>query len=185
MSEVCGHGECSQYGWRKEYCALEAADPEGDVLLITDIVDDLLHEPDRTMNEQYNAQATAESVDIKRTFSYLHGDQLGGWAWPLAETHIALCHRISRYPVRRETYVVSAEWKTRRGLSQAGIKTTYTIDIYPEGSVQAIVEELDTTTASYDTRSVTGYDYAQLFELLTLADTARQAEKSDNSRALR
>lgn len=186
--EMCSHGDCGFEG-RQEYCTTEAAEQDGAAGVVVDMLDALLYESGVVTSDESRLVTESEQQVFTRKFSYLQGD-VKSWVWPLTETSVAICHTKDKQ-LDREMYQVAVTWHVEQiGIDPIYHVTTYGIDVYPEGPVQAFIEQpsMDVLNEAADdtreTRRMTEYDYEQLYNGLATVYDLHAAERSDNARVV-
>jgi hypothetical protein len=167
VAETCGHSTCL-FENRLEYCEIEAGDPNGAVSVVTDMLDALIYDSGAVTSDIHKVTADTDGLASARTFSYLHGD-MGSWIWPLTETRLTLRHNTQNVK--------------QQGTNDNYFMTTYGIDVYKDGAVQASIVEPDLIEGGFTTRPMTSYDHEQLFNELSAVYDLHIAERNDNSQA--
>jgi hypothetical protein len=175
--EDCGHGGC-EFG-RDEYCRVEAEDPDGAALVVTDMLDEILYDSGRVSGDQYEFLTDGRQQRMARSFSYLSGDA-DTWAWPLTETALAIQHQTDK-DFGAESYTVDVGWRVaRKDADNEYFRTQYVIDKFAAGAVQSAMEQPDLVSGGRETSRMTGYDYEQLFDELAHVQDVFAAETRDN-----
>lgn len=180
MSEFCEHSKCD-FNNRLEYCPVEAGREGGAAVVVIDAMDAILYEGEHVSGNHYQLTSDNSEQLLHRSFSYLHGDT-EGWVWPLTETQMNIGHRTDRQ-TGAESYAVEVSWQVhQQGATDDRFVVRYYIDSYPEGDVQAMIEEPNVVTGERESRLMTEYDYETLFNELHMVDRMHTAERSDNAR---
>lgn len=153
--EQCHHSDCG-FENRLQYCAIDAAAPDGPAQVVAELVDEMLCEPHTMVGSDLNVRTSPEGRTISRRFS-------GLYTYIESHTLLETTTRISfdyDNKFQRERYTIGIGWlleniKRQRVAMHAG----YSIDIYPSGPVQASLCDTDGST-----RRMTDYDYNFLFD---------------------
>lgn len=180
MAERCAHGDCN-FESRAEYCVEEAADSDGVMGLVLSKLDELIYQPGVVTSDEYRSRFANEEQNVTRSFSYLHMD-LKSWIWPVTESKVVIDHTIDKV-LRRERYAIALSWLIKRAdITGQAFTTTYALDVYPQGPVQAYVEELGVHNGQLEGRRVTSYDLGNLYTELDRVSDLHTTELTDNAR---
>ena len=80
---------------------------------------------------------------------------------------------------------MALSWRVQQsGATEDRFLTTYGIDIYPEGPVQAFIEQPAVVDDAREVRRITTYDYEKLFDELQIVYDLHAAERNDNARVV-
>lgn len=182
---ACPHTTCD-HPQRLEYCKIEAKDPGGDAGVCIDMIEELLYiRGDFERGIRYTSDG--EVRYIARDFEYLHSDERI-WAWPLLETRVSIQHE-HNVRMNSHSYTVRIGWRSHQnGASEDFYETIYTLEQWP-GLVHATIDEYEITTDQLDThetpqhrsRPIVRYDYATLFDSLSILDNMRIGEERDRA----
>jgi hypothetical protein len=175
----CDHAECG-FENRQEYCIITASEPDGGAIVVADMLDELLEESGLVQSDNAAYISEPEGSIFTRSFSHLDGD-FQSWIWPPTERRLAICHEFDR-KLNRDSYHVAVGWIIHRaGITHNAFNTTYTIDIYPQGRVQAVVEQPSLEQeGEFESRAMTDYDYETLFDELAIVHGLHKAEDREN-----
>lgn len=154
---------------------------------ITNFVDELIATPINIGSSiESRVSSTDTEVRIDRSFRYIEGDEVNGWAWPLTEKvlDIAYC-RNTTIPFS-ETYRIHAGTVIHQdGSTDTPIPTIYEIcyDGKDRRRVSATIEAPNLTTLGepdFIVSETTPYDHAMIFnELASFSNLLKAQERED------
>lgn len=179
--ERCQDGGCG-YENRLEYCVEDARDPDGYASYVIAALDDLLYENEQVASDTFVLESDRNDQYMQRSFSLSHFDS-ETWILPTTRTSVAINHHVNKR-LQCESYNVTVGWAVEREeCVSTPFVMKYSIDVYPNGNVQAELESPNFSIDNSETTALTNYDYEQLYKVLDLLALSQRAERADNGRA--
>lgn len=185
--EKCLDADCS-FERRLEYCERRIYDSTADGRVIADFIDELIFEDIDLTNELLVHSTSSERSETRRTIA------LSFIVASTCELDLTELHLYYRSYADQERYGVDIVRKTKSLYGQSDVDddvSRYRLDFYNDDSGNGVVTE-NILLASADgsgafkrraTRTMTEYDYYDLFDRLAQAYDYRCAELADNQRS--
>ncbi len=184
--EKCQDKDCG-FEQRLEYCERRNYDSTADGRIIADFIDELIFEDIDLSNELLVHSTSSERSETRRTIA------LSFVVASTCELDLTELHLYYRSDADQERYGVDLVRKTKALYGQREVDdiSRYRLDFYDDDSGSGVVTE-NILLASADgngafkrrvTRTMTEYDYYDLFDRLAQAYDYRCAELADNQRS--
>lgn len=182
--------EIGQIEGRAEYNQT-VSDRLEEYAIITELIDELMAAPGDSGTGLQSASVGEDDIYITRSFRYIEGDTVNGWAWPLVEKTLDISYQRTRRGLITEIYAVKIGTVIHQTLvDDSPIANGYEIGYFgsERRSLTATIQQpnlLDETEPDYTRRLTTPYDQGQLFDELAAFQSMLDASQLENTKAAR